>query len=69
LDWSTNPLVACFFALVDETYSKDNAVIYAYPLDEKQIVDPTTWPTPFKITEVGFLFPSSLAPRISSQRG
>jgi hypothetical protein len=43
--------------------------VYAFPLDEKQIVDPATWPSPFEIEEVGFLFPSSLAPRISSQRG
>lgn len=69
LDWSTNPLVACFFALVDETYAEENAVVYAYPLDQKQIVDSASWPGPFKIKEVGFLFPSSLAPRISSQRG
>ena len=69
LDWSTNPLVACFFALMDETHNKLNAVVYAYPLDEKQIVDPATWPSPFEIEKVGFLLPSSLAPRISSQRG
>lgn len=69
LDWSTNPLVACFFALMDETYSDEDAVVYAYPLDEKQIVDPGKWPSPFDIEAVGFLFPSSLAPRISSQRG
>ncbi|WP_247456435.1 MULTISPECIES: FRG domain-containing protein [unclassified Bradyrhizobium] len=75
LDWSTNPLVACYFALLDETAKTPgtgklaDAVVYAYPLDEKQIVDPSTWPSPFEIEEVGFLFPSSLAPRISSQRG
>jgi hypothetical protein len=72
LDWSTNPLVACFFALMDESYDKENAVVYAYPLSEQQIVDPNdtaTWPSPFEIMEVGFMFPSSLAPRISSQRG
>lgn len=72
LDWSTNPLVACFFALMDESQVKENAVVYAYPLAERQSVDPTdtvTWPSPFKIEDVGFMFPSSLAPRISSQRG
>jgi hypothetical protein len=69
LDWSMNPLVACFFALDDEQHKDKNAIVYAYPLDAKQIVDPTTWPSPFRIDQVGFLFPSSLAPRISSQRG
>jgi FRG domain len=69
LDWSTNPLVACFFALMDEQYEGKNAVVIAYPLDEKQMVDPATWPSPFEIRQVGFMFPSSLAPRILSQRG
>lgn len=69
LDWTTNPLVACFFALLNEDYAKEDALVFAYPLSESQMVDPATWPSPFKIKEVGFLFPSSLAPRISSQRG
>lgn len=69
LDWSMNPLVACFFALMEEQHANKNAIVFAYPLDEGQIVDPKTWPQPFQIDRVGFLFPSSLAPRISSQRG
>jgi hypothetical protein len=69
LDWSMNPLVACFFALMEEQHADKNAIVLAYPLDEGQIVDPKTWPQPFQIDRVGFLFPSSLAPRISSQRG
>lgn len=69
LDWTSNPLVACFFALMDEGYAKENAVVIAYPLNEKQIVDPKSWPPPFEIQQVGFLFPSSVAPRISTQRG
>ncbi len=40
LDWTTNPLVACFCALLDERNSGKDAVVVAYPLDEKQIVDP-----------------------------
>ncbi len=67
LDWSMNPLVACYFALMSGQGS--DAVVLAYPLDEKQIVDPKSWPSPFEIDRVGFLFPSSLAPRISTQRG
>lgn len=69
LDWSMNPLVACFFALMEEQHADKNAIVLAYPLDEGQIIDPKTWPQPFQIDRVGFLFPSSLAPRISSQRG
>jgi hypothetical protein len=67
LDWSTNPLVACFFALQDERGDKEDAedaVVFAYPLNQTE-----SWPPPFSIKQVGFLFPSSLAPRISSQRG
>jgi FRG domain len=69
LDWTMNPLVACFFALMEEQHADKNAVVYAYPLDESKIIDAASWPSPFKIEQVGFLFPSSLAPRISSQRG
>lgn len=69
LDWSTNPLVACFFALQDERRDKEDAVVFAYPLNQTEMVDPASWPAPFSIERVGFLFPSSLAPRISSQRG
>ena len=69
LDWSTNPLVACFFALQDERRDNEDAVVFAYPLEQTELVDPASWPHPFSIEQVGFLFPSSLAPRISSQRG
>lgn len=69
LDWSANPLVACYFALMDEQHADKNAIVFAYPLDQSLIVDPKNWPSPFEIDKVGFLFPSSLAPRISSQRG
>lgn len=43
--------------------------MFAYPLEQTELVDPPSWPPPFSIEQVGFLFPSSLAPRISSQRG
>lgn len=71
LDWTSNPLVACYFALLDESQAGNDAVIYAHVLTEDDIVKPATtaWPSPFKIDKVGFLFPSSIAPRISTQRG
>ena len=28
LDWSMNPLVACFFALLDEQYADKNAIVF-----------------------------------------
>lgn len=68
LDWSSNPLVACFFAVASGKPA-ENAVIYAYHLRDDDIISVTEQPDPFSIDRVGFLLPASTAPRIVSQRG
>ncbi len=68
LDWSTNPLIACFFATALEPENTD-ALIYSHALQELEIVDPKKAPSPFALDKVGFILPSALAPRIASQRG
>lgn len=68
LDWTTNPLVACYFAVSSPPMHED-AVIYAHPIDTSPMIDPENGPGPFEITEVGFLLPFALAPRIASQKG
>jgi hypothetical protein len=65
LDWTDNPLVACFFA-VDEPNDKDS-VIYAYRNDSCIKVD--KHPDPFKYREVGKFIPRHLTPRITTQGG
>lgn len=68
LDWTTNPLVACFFAVSSEPLTGD-AILYAHALDEGWIIDPRATPDPFSIDEVGFVLPTVLAPRIATQKG
>jgi hypothetical protein len=68
LDWTTNPLVAAFFA-VSSGDSGDAAIIYAHSIDDKEIIDPKLQPDPFDIFNVGFLLPARTVPRIVSQRG
>ncbi|GJD57028.1 hypothetical protein MTDSW087_04342 [Methylobacterium dankookense] len=68
LDWTTNPLVACFFAVSSDPLD-DDAVIYAYPVDDTLVINPEGGPGPFEIDRVGFLLPTTTAPRIASQRG
>jgi hypothetical protein len=65
LDWTDNPLVACFFA-VNEPNDKDS-VIYAYRNDSYIQVDKHS--DPFKYREVGKFIPRHLTPRITTQGG
>jgi FRG domain len=68
LDWTTNPLVACFFAVASGPL-KEDAIIYAYSLQDEDIIDPASQPDPFKIERVSFLMPAKTTLRIVSQRG
>ncbi|QND68697.1 FRG domain-containing protein [Mesorhizobium loti] len=68
LDWSSNPLVACFFA-VSSGDQKDDAVVHGYSISEGEIVDPLKDTNPFEIDRVLFLVPSRSASRIVNQRG
>lgn len=68
LDWSTNPLVACFFAVSSGT-SKEDAVVHAYSIPDTEIIDPERDTNPFAIDRIRFLLPSKTASRIVNQRG
>ena len=65
LDWTKNPLVATFFACLDN-HTKEG-VIYYFSL--KGMVDTDLKTNPFKIKEFDTYFPSGLAARIINQRG
>jgi hypothetical protein len=65
LDWTDNPLVACFFA-VDEG-SEDDSAIYAYRNESYISVDKQ--PDPIKFKEVGKFIPRHLTQRITTQGG
>ncbi len=65
LDWTDNPMVACFFA-VDET-SEEDGVIYAY--HNESYIEVERHPDPFKYRKVGKFIPKHLTPRITTQGG
>jgi type I restriction enzyme M protein len=65
LDWTDNPLVACFFAV--DGPSDHDSVIYAYRNDSYIPVD--KHPDPFKYRPVGKFIPRHLTQRITTQGG
>lgn len=65
LDWTDNPLVACFFAV--EEASENDSVIYAYQNEEYISVE--RHPDPFKYRQVGKFIPQHITPRITTQGG
>jgi FRG domain len=71
LDWTTNPLIACFFATAVHGKSKQDGEIYSYQASEVGFYAPENPDEldPFSITRPGFFKPSALAARIVSQRG
>ena len=67
LDWSINPLVACFFACVDKT-DKDGAV-YMYETPEKVFTDEHNLEIVKKQNGVFGYFPRYISPRVINQKG
>ena len=65
LDWTANPLVACYFAV--EEASDDDGVIYAYQNKSYILVD--DYPNPFRYNKVGKFIPRHLTRRITTQGG
>ena len=65
LDWTNNPLVACYFAV--EEASEEDSVIYAY--QNKSYIDVEEHTEPFRYREVGKFIPRHISPRITNQGG
>jgi type I restriction enzyme M protein len=65
LDWTDNPLVACYFAV--EEPSEDDSVIYAY--QNKSYIDVEKHPDPLRYNRVGKFVPKHITPRITTQGG
>ena len=65
LDWTHNPLVACFFAC-NENYDKDG-VVYIY--DSEHWVVNTKKISPFDYKQTGLVIPTVFNQRVGSQFG
>lgn len=68
LDWTRNPLVACYFA-VSSPPTTGTAIIYAYQIRPGDVVESEEQADPFAIDRVVFVVPSAVAPRITTQKG
>lgn len=66
LDWTSNPLVAAYFAVGSEPEST-TARVYAY--QTHNVVDIDSVKSPFEIDRVYAFLPSAVAPRIVAQKG
>lgn len=66
LDWSSNPLVAAYFA-VSSTPTETDAKIIGYRVKSSDVIDTTTKLE--ELTHTGFLMPRSITVRIVSQSG
>jgi len=66
LDWTTNPLVAAFFAVTSEP-QKTTARVYAVRAPAELPIDAE--PDPFAVDRVEMFIPGAVAPRIVAQRG
>jgi hypothetical protein len=85
LDWTTNPLVAAFFAVaskrsqatLDDVWGRElkpsdkppDARIIAFQVAAEDVVDPSEERDPFALTTVKFLLPRALTTRITNQGG
>ena len=66
LDWTTNPLIACYFAVTGDPH-ETNAKIYA--IRAPATIATQDHPDPFSVADVGVILPGAIASRIVSQRG
>ena len=69
MDWTSNPLVACYFAVTSPPNRGANAAIVAHRVSAGAIIDIDQYPQPFKCVSDGFVLPRSLTHRISHQSG
>jgi hypothetical protein len=75
LDWTTNPLVALWFAVSEAPAGEngnrspdDYGVVWVYwPLDDTHLVDLVEERDPFAVTEIKFFQPRSITRRVAAQ--
>lgn len=65
LDWTFNPLVACYFA-VEKDVDKDSAI---YVWNSEEVIDTDQFPDPFSFDHVARYRPPYISERITNQSG
>ena len=68
LDWTTNPLVALWFAVIDQN-EKQDGYVYLLFADDELLVDKQKEPDPFAIAKTRVFKPNINNPRIAAQSG
>lgn len=68
LDWTSNPLVALWFACADEKYKDQSSFVYRLWIDQALIVDPQK-EKPFEIEGIKILNPTLNNQKIIAQSG
>jgi hypothetical protein len=66
LDWTTNPLIAAYFAASSHP---EGVAARVYATRAPAIVDMARFPDPLAVPDIGIVAPGAVAPRIVSQRG
>uniref|UniRef100_UPI000684CF07 FRG domain-containing protein n=1 Tax=Algoriphagus terrigena TaxID=344884 RepID=UPI000684CF07 len=69
LDWTSNPLIALWFACQDEYKMKENSYLYILSTDETMLVDLSKNESPFKNPTTKILRPNLNNERIIAQSG
>jgi hypothetical protein len=69
LDWTSNPLIALWFACFNSIGSKQSSYVYMLSTDDKMLVDFAKNDSPFKNTRTRILRPSLNNERIIAQSG
>lgn len=68
LDWTSNPLMAAFFAVAD-TNDHTDAAVYAVRVRDEDVIDQDAEDDPFAVDRTKFVSPTAVVPRILQQRG
>lgn len=69
LDWTTNPLIALWFACCEEKPTGDYSVVWIYLVPDDAILDISEEKTPFSIGKTKVFQPNLVGKRLSTQLG
>jgi hypothetical protein len=69
LDWTSNPLVALWFACQDAYYFSQDSFVYIFQADEESVVNSTKESSPFTQNKTKILRPTLNNERIIAQSG